>query len=61
MAASGDSCPRCREGRLAVASSQRSGEYQTRYLRCTRCGNTDKQIVKAVEIRRTKSFTAEPT
>jgi len=57
MAASGDSCPRCREGRLAVASSQRSGEYQTRYLRCTRCGCTDKQIVPAGEVRR-KSFTA---
>jgi formate dehydrogenase maturation protein FdhE len=59
MASSGDSCPRCRDGKLAVASSVRSGEYQTRYLRCQRCGCTDKQIVKAVEIRRTKSFTAD--
>jgi len=57
-ASSGDSCTKCRKGRLAVASSQRSGEYQTRYLRCNRCGNTDKQIVHGGEIRRTKSFTA---
>ena len=48
----GDLCDKCRNGRLAVASSQRSGEYQTRYLRCNRCGNTDKQIVAAAEIRR---------
>jgi DNA-directed RNA polymerase subunit M/transcription elongation factor TFIIS len=53
-AKSGDPCPRCREGRLVVASSQRSGEYQTRYLRCQRCGNTDKHILPANEIRRVK-------
>jgi hypothetical protein len=53
-AKSGDSCPRCREGKFAVASSQRSGEYQIRYLRC-RCGNTDKHIVAAAEIRRVKA------
>jgi Zn finger protein HypA/HybF involved in hydrogenase expression len=53
----GDLCDKCRNGRLAVASSQRSGEYQTRYLRCNRCGHTDKQIVHGGEIRRTKSFT----
>jgi Zn finger protein HypA/HybF involved in hydrogenase expression len=58
MAASGDSCPRCRDGKYAVASSVRSGEYQTRYLRCQRCGCTDKQIVPGSEVRR-KSFTAE--
>jgi hypothetical protein len=57
-AKSGDPCPRCRDGRLAVASSQRSGDYQTRYLRCAKCGCTDKQIVAATEIRRVKSFTA---
>jgi len=60
MAASGDSCPKCREGRLAVASSQRCGEYQTRYLRCPRCGCTDKQVVHSGEIRRVKSFTVAP-
>jgi hypothetical protein len=53
-AKSGDPCPRCREGRLVVASSQRSGEYQTRYLRCQRCGCTDKHILPANEIRRVK-------
>jgi formate dehydrogenase maturation protein FdhE len=58
MAASGDSCPRCRDGKYAVASSVRSGEYQTRYLRCQRCGCTDKQIVHGTEVRR-KLFTAE--
>jgi hypothetical protein len=57
MAASGDSCSKCRAGRLAVASSVRSGEYQTRYLRCTRCGCTDKQVIHAAEIRRVKFFT----
>jgi len=57
MAASGDSCPKCREGRLTVASSVRSGEYQTRYLRCTRCNCTDKQVIHAGEIRRVKFFT----
>jgi len=56
MASSGDSCPRCRDGRLAVASSQRSGEYQTRYLRCPKCGCTDKQILPATAIAR-RSFT----
>jgi len=57
MAASGDSCPKCREGRLAVASSQRCGEYQTRYLRCPRCGCTDKQMLPAAEVARRKLFT----
>jgi hypothetical protein len=52
-AKSGDSCPLCKSGKFVVASSQRSGEYQTRYLRC-RCGNTDKHIVPAAEIRRVK-------
>jgi len=54
MASSGDPCPKCRDGKLAVASSQRSGEYQTRYLRCQRCGCTDKQILAAAEVRRVK-------
>jgi hypothetical protein len=49
---------RAREGKYAVASSVRSGEYQTRYLRCQRCGCTDKQIVPGSEVRR-KSFTAD--
>ncbi|MBM4021304.1 MAG: hypothetical protein FJ284_03520 [Planctomycetes bacterium] len=49
---SGDPCPQCKAGKLLVASSQRSGDYQTRYLRCVRCGCTDKQIVSATEIRR---------
>jgi hypothetical protein len=53
-ARSGDPCPRCREGKFVVASSQRSGDYQTRYLRC-RCGNTDKHILPAAEIRRVKA------
>ena len=57
MAASGDSCPKCRDGRYAVASSVRSGEYQTRYLRCQRCGTTDKQVIHSRDVRR-KSFTA---
>jgi Zn finger protein HypA/HybF involved in hydrogenase expression len=57
MAASGDSCPKCRAGRLAVASSQRAGAYQTRYLRCKRCGATDKHVVAAGEIRRRGLFT----
>jgi hypothetical protein len=53
-AKSGDSCPICKSGKLLVASSQRSGEYQIRYLRC-RCGNTDKHIIPAAEIRRVKA------
>ena len=53
----GDLCDKCRAGRLAVASSQRSDDYQIRYLRCNRCGHTDKQIVHAGEIRRMRSFT----
>jgi len=60
MAASGDPCPKCRQGRLGVASSQRSGEYQTRYLRCERCGATDKQTLPAAEIVRRKLFTNAP-
>jgi len=52
MAASGDTCPKCRAGVYQIASSQRSGDYQTRYLRCARCGATDKQTLPAVEIRR---------
>jgi hypothetical protein len=54
-AKTGDPCQRCRDGKLVVASSQRSGDYQTRYLRCTRCGNTDKHILAASEIRRVKT------
>ena len=57
MAASGDSCPKCRAGVYVIASSQRSGDYQTRYLRCPRCGATDKQTLLAVEVRRRKLFT----
>ena len=59
-AKSGDSCPRCRRGKLAVASSQRSGDYQTRYLRCAACGCTDKQVVPATDVRRTKVFYSQP-
>ena len=57
MAASGDACPKCPAGRLAVASSQRAGAYQTRYLRCAKCGATDKHVVAAGEIRRRGLFT----
>jgi hypothetical protein len=53
-AKTGDTCTKCRSGKLAVASSQRSGDYQTRYLRCAKCGSTDKQILAAAEIRRVK-------
>jgi DNA-directed RNA polymerase subunit RPC12/RpoP len=60
MAASGDTCPRCRDGRYGVASSQRAGDYQTRYLRCPRCGATDKQVVAAVEVRRRVVNNATP-
>ena len=61
MAASGEQCQRCRQGRLGVASSQRSGEYQIRYLRCSRCGATDKQTVPAAEVTRRKFFTIART
>jgi hypothetical protein len=50
-----DPCPKCRCGRLAVASSQQQGEYQIRYLRCRECGATDKHVLQAVEIRRMKA------
>jgi hypothetical protein len=53
-AKSGDVCPNCKTGKLLVASSQRQGMYQIRYLRC-RCGNTDKDIRSAAEIRRVKA------
>ena len=56
MANSGDACPKCRSGKLAVASSQRSGDYQTRYLRCAKCGCTDKQIILATKVRRVSSL-----
>lgn len=52
-AKSGDSCPNCKIGKLLVASSQRQGEYQIRYLRC-RCGATDKHVLPAAEVRRVK-------
>jgi hypothetical protein len=54
-AKSGDSCPKCTAGRLLVASSQRQGEYQIRYLRCRDCGCTDKHVLPAVEVRRAKA------
>jgi hypothetical protein len=54
-ARSGDSCPKCTAGRLLVASSQRQGEYQIRYLRCRDCGCTDKHVLPAVEVRRAKA------
>jgi hypothetical protein len=50
-----DPCPKCRVGRLSVASSQQQGEYQIRYLRCRECGNTDKHILPATEVRRMKA------
>lgn len=48
-----DQCS-CRRGRLEIASSQRHGEYQVRYLRCRACGCTDKHVLHAVEVRRLK-------
>jgi hypothetical protein len=54
-AKTGDPCPKCREGRLLVASSQQHGEYQIRYLRCRECGCTDKHILPATEVRRMKA------
>jgi DNA-directed RNA polymerase subunit M/transcription elongation factor TFIIS len=50
MAANGDVCPKCRRGVFVIASSQRSGEYQTRYLRCTKCGATAKQLLPSHEV-----------
>ena len=50
-----DPCPKCRVGRLSVASSQQQGEYQIRYLRCRECGNTDKHALPATEVRRMKA------
>jgi len=38
-----------------VASSQRHGEYQIRYLRCRHCGATDKHILAAAEVAKQKS------
>ena len=54
-AKTGDSCARCRGGRLQIASSQRQGEYQIRYLRCDSCGCTGKHVLNAVEVRRMRS------
>jgi len=51
-AKSGDVCERCKAGRLNVYSSQSRGEYQTRYLRCSRCGHTDKSVIPSDYIRR---------
>ena len=50
-----DPCPQCKSGRLLVASSQRQGEYQIRYLRCRVCGCTDKHVLPGVEVRRLKA------
>jgi hypothetical protein len=55
-AKAGDSCQKCRGGRLLVASSQQQGEYQIRYLRCTECGCTDKHVLLAREVRRASSL-----
>jgi len=55
VAKSGEKCPKCSHGKLLVASSQRHGEYQIRYLRCRVCGATDKHILAAAEISRPKS------
>jgi len=51
-ARSGDTCPRCNAARLNVYASQCRGEYQTRYLRCPRCGHNDKSVVPVEFIRR---------
>jgi len=51
-AKSGDTCSTCRRGVLGVVSSQNRGECQVRYLRCPRCGATDKSVLPASEIRR---------
>jgi DNA-directed RNA polymerase subunit M/transcription elongation factor TFIIS len=56
-AKSGDTCERCKAARLNVASSQARGEYQTRYLRCPRCGHTDKHVVHSEHVRR-RAFTS---
>jgi hypothetical protein len=50
----GDRCPKCRGGKLLIASSQQQGEYQVRYLRCRCCGATDKHVLAAAEVRRVK-------
>ena len=56
-AKSGDVCASCRHGRLGVVRSVLSGEYQVRYLRCSDCRRTDKEIVSSSDIRRRRSRT----
>lgn len=50
-------CDKCKQCSVGVVSSQRSGEYQIRYLRCAACGSTAKSVLPAAEVRRRKYFT----
>lgn len=48
----GDKCPSCTEARLTTVSSRAAGVVQVRYLRCPRCGHSERSVVDASMIRR---------
>ena len=49
---SGDVCPSCGAGRLAVYTSKAVGESQLQRLRCGECGYRVKAILPAGDVRR---------
>ena len=51
---SGDPCPTCPEcpGTMNVYRSRRRGASVVRYLRCSVCGLTGKQVLASEDVRR---------
>ena len=46
MVTSGCQCPKCRSGQMFIGTSKQSGEYQLRYLKCSKCDNDGRQVVR---------------
>jgi 5-methylcytosine-specific restriction endonuclease McrA len=42
---------------MGVVNSRSSGKYQIRYLRCSNCPKTGKEIIRSCDVRRRKSRT----
>jgi len=49
---SGDKCPNCDEGVLAVYASRRFGKVQAQYMRCNRCTVILRHDAAAESVRR---------
>ncbi len=56
----GDKCLSCLDGILGVYCSRERGDTQIHYLRCDRCGATNKSTVPAEFIRRRRKRTVRP-